>query len=250
MSATQSPRQEIIKDIQLLLGDQMIEIELDPDHYHLSISIAIEKLRQRSDGSLEEEDMFLQVQADQQEYTLPKEVQEVRRLYRRGVGAYTNGGANFDPVDAAFYNIYLMQPGKSGGLATWDFYNEYLETVEKLFASQYNFVWYNSTKTLRLIRKPTAQEDVIVRVWTAKSEDSILLDPYTRPWVRSYALAQCKHMLGEARNKYPGGFPGPNGPVQLNGDSLIQQAQAEVEKLDLEINNIVTAGDGYGFIIG
>lgn len=250
MSATPTTRELFIRQIRLLLGDQLVEVELDPEHYDTAISLSLDKVRQRSDGALEEQDIFLALERDVEEYTLPEEVQEVRRLYRRGVGAFTGGGMNFDPASAAFYNIYLLQPNRSGGLSTWDFYNQFLETTERVFASQYNFVWYNSTKTLRLIKRPSAREDVLVRCWTTKSEDAVLKDPYTGPWVRSHALAVCKHMLGQARSKFPGGFAGPTGTVTLNGDQLIQQATAEIEKLDIELNNLVTAGDGYGFIIG
>jgi len=250
MSALPTRRELFITQIALLLGDQLVDVELDPQHYHTSISIALEKLRQRSDGALEEQDIFLALQAEVQEYTLPDEVQEVRRLYRRGVGTYSGGGANFDPIDAAFYNAHLLQPGSSGGLSTWDFYNQYLETVERVFASQYNFVWYNSTKKLRLIRKPLGQEEVIVRCWTIKSEEAALTDPYTGPWIRSYALAVCKSMLGQARAKYPSGFPGPTGTVTLNGEALIAESAAEIERLDAELDTQVTAGDGYGFICG
>lgn len=243
-------RQSLTQDIRLMLGHEMVEVELEPAHYDLAISLGIEKLRQRSDGSMEEEDIFITVQPDIQEYTLPDQVQEVRRLYRRGVGAHTSGGINFDPVDAAFHNVYLMQPNRAGGLATWDLYSSFLETTERVFASQYNFVWYNSRKILRLIRKPRAVEDVMVRVWTSKSEDAIINDPYTKPWLRQYALAQCKGMLGQARGKFASGLVGPGGAVQLNGDALIQQSIQELELLEKELDNIVTASDGFGFIIG
>lgn len=249
MSAYPTKRDEFIAQIALLLGGELVDVELEPVHYHAALSIALDKLRQRSDGALEEQDIFLALQPGVEQYTLPEEVQEVRRLYRRGVGNYTAGGIDFNPADGAFYNMYLLQGG-AGGLATWDFYNQYLETVDRVFASQYNFVWYNSTKTLRLIKKPQGVEEVIVRCWTTKSEDAVLYDPYAGPWVRSYALAVCKQMLGQARNKYPGGYPGPNGAVTLNGDVLLQESAAEIEKLDLELYNIVTAGDGYSFIIG
>ena len=245
-----SYRDRLVNELRLLLGDQMMDVELDPEHYDLAITMALDRIRQRSDGALEEEDLFLTVQPSVQEYTLPEEVQEVRRLYRRGVGAFTSGGINFDPVDGAFFNIYLLQPQRTGGLASWDFYNQYLETTERLFASQYNFVWYNSSKTLRLIRKPQATEDVMVRCWTRKSEDTLFVDPYTGPWIRQYSIAQCKGMLGQARSKYTNGIPGPNGNVALNGEQLIQQAQQEIENLDKELDLIYTGGDGYSFIIG
>lgn len=239
-----------MKQIELGLGAQMVDVELDVEHLNLAITVGIQKLRQQSDGANLEKDIFLHITRDITEYTLPEEVQEVRRLYRRGVGAYTNGGVNFDPVDAAFYNIYLLQPNRSGGLATWDFYSQFLETTELLFASQYNFTWDVNQHKLTIIRRPTADEEVVVRVYARKSEDDIINDPYTGPWLRSYATANAKYMLGEARSKFTTGFPGPNGNVTLNGDSIKQEAAAEIEKLEKQLMNLVTSGDGYAFVIG
>lgn len=250
MSSQITPRVTLTKQIELLLGAQMVLVELDIEHLNLSITIGLEKLRQQSDGSMLEKDLFLHISRDITEYTLPEEVQEIRRLYRRGVGAYTNGGINFDPVDAAFYNIYLLQPNRSGGLATWDFYNQFLETTERVFASQYNFTWDVNSHKLTIIRRPTADEEIVVRCYSKKSEDDLITDPYTGPWLRSYALAKSKFMLGEARDKFPGGFPGPNGNTTLNGATLKQEAQIEIDKLEKELLNLVTSGEGYSFIIG
>lgn len=240
----------LIKELQLLLGHDLVDVELDDLHYHTAIVIALDRFRQRSDGSTSEKDIFLEIQPEVQEYKLPDEVQEVRRLYRRGVGGFSSGGINFDPVDSALMNTYLMNSGNSGGLATWDFYNQYLETVERQFASQYNFVWEPVSKILRILRKPKAQEQVMVSVWCNKSDDMILTDVYSKPWIRSYALAIAKQMLGQGRGKYAGGIPGPQGSVTLNGSDLIQQAQAEIEKLDDELNRRFASRMGYGFVIG
>lgn len=250
MSAQITPRTLLLSQINLLLGAQMVDVELDTDHLNLAITIGIQKLRQQSDGANLEKDIFLHITRDVTEYTLPEEVQEVRRLYRRGVGAFTNGGVNFDPVDAAVYNIFMLQPNRSGGLATWDIYNQFLETTELLFASQYNFVWDVNSHTLRIIRRPTADEEVAVRVYVKKSEDDIINDPYTGPWLRSYATAYAKYMLGEARDKFPSGFAGPNGNVMFNGATLKQEAQVEMDKLELQLLNQVTSGEGYAFVLG
>lgn len=239
-----------MKQIELLLGDKMVEIDLEVEHLNTAITIGLQKLRQQSDGANLEKDIFLHITRDITEYTLPEEVQEVRRLYRRGVGAYTNGGINFDPVDAAFYNIYLLQPNRSGGLATWDFYNQFLETTERVFASQYNFTWDVNNHKLTIIRRPTADEEVVVRVYARKSEDDLINDPYTGPWLRSYSYATAKYMLGEARDKFPGGLPGPTGNVQLNGATMKQEAQAEIEKLEKQLLDLITSSDGYSFVIG
>lgn len=245
-----SKREILVKELQLMLGYDLVDVELDDLHYHTAITIAMDRFRQRSDGSTSEKDIFLEIQPEVQEYKLPDEVQEVRRLYRRGVGGFSNGGINFDPVDSALMNTYLMNSGNSGGLATWDLYNQYLETVERQFASQYNFVWEPVTKILRILRKPKAQEQVMVNVWCAKTEDNILTDVYSKPWIRSYSLAIAKQMLGAGRGKFTAGIPGPQGTVALNGAELMQQAQAEIEKLDEELNRRYTSRMGYSFIIG
>lgn len=250
MSAQITPKVLLKKQVELMLGSQMVDVELDVEHIDLAIALGMQKLRQQSDGALLEKDIFLHITRDITEYTLPDEVQEVRRLYRRGVGAYTNGGVNFDPVDAAFYNIYLLQPNRSGGLATWDMYNGYLETVERVFASQLNFTWDVNNHKLTIIRRPTADEEVVVRVYVRKSEDDMINDPYTGPWLIAYATAKAKYILGEARDKFPSGFPGPNGNVQLNGATLKQEAQVEIDKLEKELTTMVASGDGYGFVIG
>jgi hypothetical protein len=250
MSSQITPKVLLMKQIELGLGSQMVEVELDVDHINLAITTGLQKLRQQSDGANLEKDIFLHITRDLTEYTLPEEVQEVRRLYRRGVGAYTNGGINFDPVDAAFYNIYLLQPNRSGGLATWDFYNQFLETTERVFASQLNFTWDVNSHKLTIIRRPTADEEIVVRVYARKSDDDMINDPYTGPWLRSYATAYSKYMLGEARDKFPGGFPGPNGNITLNGATLKQEATVEIMRLEKQLLDLVTSSDGYSFCIG
>ena len=250
MSAQETPRHTLKKEVQLLLGDQMIEVELDDEHLNLAIKTAIEKIRQRTTGGVEESHVFFTMQPDQNIYTMPEEVVEVEKLFRRGVGANSTGGTNFDPFEAAFSNIYLLQAGRTGGLATWDFFAQYQETIGRVFGSEINFIWKPSSHELELIRRPTTEEDVMAKVWMKKPEGYLLTDTYTGPWIREYATAKAKMMLGEARSKFPGGLPGPGGSVLLNGEQMKSEGQAEMEKLEMELQNFVTSRDGMPFRIG
>ena len=45
MSAQVSPRTQLQGEIALQLGALMVDVELDPDHYNLAITVGIEKLR-------------------------------------------------------------------------------------------------------------------------------------------------------------------------------------------------------------
>ena len=75
-------KQEVFKYVELNLGGGMIDVELDPDHYETALGAALAKFRQRSDNSVEESYMFLPTVIDQNEYTLPTEVVEVRQEVR------------------------------------------------------------------------------------------------------------------------------------------------------------------------
>jgi hypothetical protein len=251
MSATTTVRNILIQQLRLLLGDQMVDVELDIDHYNLAVTIAVERLRQRSDGSLQEKDLFIQLQPDETVYTLPIDVQTVWRVHRRSIGVAVGGdGVNFDPFEASFANYYLLQGSQTGGLATWEVFSQYKETLSRIFASQINFTWNGDRHELILINRPEGQETVMVTVHAKKTEDDLILNPYTGPWVRDYALAKCKYMLGEARAKFPSGFAGPNGSVMLNGAELKQEALAEFERLETEIQTFVVSNRGMPFVIG
>lgn len=51
-----------------------------------------------------------------------------------------------------------------------------------------------------------------------------------KQWIRNYALAICKEMLGQIRGKY-NPIPIPNENVTLNADDLLSQAKEEKEQL-------------------
>lgn len=251
MSATLTGRTRLIKQLQLLLGDQMVEVELDPDHYNLAIDMALERMFQRSDGALAEQTLFLKLETDQEFYTLPTNVQEIWKIHRRGVGTTIGGGgANFDPFNASFSTYYMQQWGGNGSLTTWELFGEYRETLSRIFASEVNFIWNYDNHTLQLLRRPEGEETVMLTTFVRKEEGELISNPYSGPWVRDYAHAQCKFMLGEARSKFPGGLPGPQGAVVLNGDQLKQEGLLDMERLENELLNFVPASDGMPFIIG
>ncbi len=251
MSAEETPRDKLITEIKLRLGDGMIDVELDPEHYNLAIDKAIQVFRSRSDGAVEESYAFLQTQVDVQEYTLPQEVLNIRRVYRRGVGGGNIGtGTNFDPFDVAFQNTYLINAGVVGGLANYDAFTQYKETLNRIFGGEYDFTFNTNTKVLKLLRKISISEDIMMQVSNLVPEQSLLQNEYTRPWMADWALAESKQMLGEARSKYSSGLPGPGGAVQLNGEALKTEAITDKERLLQSIINMEEGNKNYGFVIG
>ena len=104
--------------------------------------------------------------------------------------------------------------------------------------------------TVTLLRKFTASgEQVILWCYNQRTDQSILLDKQSGPWIQDYALALSKYTLGEARSKFST-IAGPGGGTTLNGDTLKAEAQQEMEKLEQDLFMAVAGGTGYGFLIG
>ena len=243
-------REELIKEVQLRLADGIVDVELDREHYDVAIDKAIALYRQLSAGSVEESIIFFQTKKDVTEYTLPDEVMEVRRLYRRGIGTNSGGGTNFDPFDVAFNNMYMLQAGQIGGLAVFDAFAQYKETIGRVFGSEYNFIWNRNTKNLKIMRNIRHEEDIAVGVYNFVPESILLKDVSASPWLAAYSLAQSKLMLGEARSKYTSGLPGAGGTVTLNGDALKAEGQSEIESLKERLHNFEEGNTPLGFVIG
>jgi len=70
-------KDDMIKEIELRLGGQMVDVELDPEHYDLAIKKSFEKYRQRSENSVEEAFVKLELVREVSEYTLDADVIDV-----------------------------------------------------------------------------------------------------------------------------------------------------------------------------
>jgi hypothetical protein len=55
----QQVKQTVFDYVRLMLGDGMIDVELDPAHYEVALDKALNKFKQRSPNSVEESYTFL-----------------------------------------------------------------------------------------------------------------------------------------------------------------------------------------------
>ena len=252
MTNLATQKQEVFDYVHTMLGGGMVDVELDPIHYETALTKALTRFRQRSDNSVEESYVFLTLELDQNDYVLPKEVVEVRQVFRRSIGSRSGGGDGgtvFEPFNLAYTNTYLMASSNMGGLATYDLFAQHQELVGRMFGSFIEFKWNTVTKKLTILQRPRADEKVLLYVYNYRPDSQILSDYMAIQWIKDYTLASCKYMLGEARSKFAT-IAGPQGGSSLNGDALKQEAQAEMEKLDTEASMAAAGGTGYGFLIG
>lgn len=147
-------RNDMIDYIRLRLGDQIVDVELDKEHYDLAIKQALTKYRQKAANSTEESYIFLDLIPDVQEYILPNYIQDVRQIFRRGIGSTTGTTASqFEPFASGYLNTYMLVAGRVGGLTNYELFTAYQELAMKMFGGYINFTWNKVTKKLTLVRK-------------------------------------------------------------------------------------------------
>ena len=247
-------RNKVFEYVRLMLGDGMIDIDLDPQHYEIALNRALTRFRQRSPNAVEESYMFLELFQDQNEYRLPDEVIEVQSIFRRAIGSRSGlggGGTLFEPFNLAYTNTYLLSGSMMGGLATYELFAGYQKLVGRMFGTFIEFKWKPQSHILTILQRPFAQgEQILLRTHNYRPDFVLLTDTYAKQWLYDYTLATCKGMLGQARSLF-GNIAGPGGGgITLNGGALITESKEEIEKLDKELETLVAGGTGYAFVIG
>lgn len=248
----QAERQKVFDYVRAMLGDGMIDVELDPIHYETALTRSLTKFRQRSSNSVEESYMFLELKKDTNDYRLPDEIINVQSVFRRTLGSRSGGGTGtqFEPFNLAYTNTYLLNSTMLGGIATYDMFAQYQELVGRMFGAFIEFQWIPHSHTLRILQRPFVDgETIMLRCQNYKPDYVLLNDIYAKQWLYDYSLAVCKGMLGEARSKFST-IAGPQGGSQLNGADLKAASKEEIEKLEKEVENLVSGGIPMTFVIG
>jgi hypothetical protein len=244
-------KQNLIEYVKLQLADQIIDLELDPAHYEAAYQKTIGTYRQRANNAYEEAYIFMELIQDVNIYTLPQEVVQVRQIFRRTFGDSTGPFAsNFDPFAQASINVYLMNFNVAGGLATYDFYSQYVELAARMFGGFMNYTWNPVSKKLQLIRDPKGTgENVLLWTWQLKPEIHLLQDFQIQQWIKDYMVANCKMIIGEAREKFAT-IAGPQGGGSLNGAAMKAEAKEAMADLIEQLKMYVDASQPLTWVIG
>lgn len=150
---------------------------------------------------------------------------------------YADLFAQLTGSESSFFLTYYMQ--NSGGTFLADFYIAmgYKETFENTLGltPSYEFIGKllpggESEDRIRIYPRPSEGMKVGIRYSRVLTEEEV--DSHL--WIRRYALAWAKEVLGRIRSKF-GSVPGPTGEMQLDGQQLLSESATEREALDAEI---------------
>lgn len=259
LTATEAQRNDIIDYIRFRLGDGMVDVEADKEHYDTAIRQALLRYRQKSSNSVEESYAFLDIYPETQEYILPQEIMNVRGLYRRGIGSVTGTTASqFEPFASGYLNTYMLVAGRVGGLVNYELFSGYQELAMRMFGGWIHYTFNKVTKKLTMTRKipffgqnyqDNISESVLLHIDNYKPDQMLLADNTALPWIQDYALAFVMLAVGNAREKFAS-IAGPQGGTTLNGTALKAEGQAILDKLDEDIKNYVDGGMPLTWITG
>lgn len=233
-------KQALFQNLKYRLGDGIIDLELDPEHYDAAYNYAIKIYRQRAQNATAESYILMTVEKNVDTYTLPQEFINVRCIFRRTVGLDTGpGAASFDPFSSAILNTYLLNYNNAGGMATYDFYAGYVELAARMFGGYVTYTFDPVTKVLRIVRDPKSTgEKVLIWADIQRAEEVLLQDPGAGVWIGDYTFAVLKGIIGEAREKFAS-IAGPGGGTSLNGAAMKSESKALQEALIDELKRYV-----------
>jgi hypothetical protein len=247
----QELKDELFQNLRYRMGDMIVDVEADPEHYEAAYKYAIKIYRQRAQNATVESYTLMEIQKNVNTYTLPDQFQNVRQVFRRTVGLETGpASSSFDPFSSAILNTYLLNYNYAGGLATYDFYAQYIELAARMFGGYVIYTFNPVTKELKIVRDPKATGEKIL-IWAdlTRPEEELLLDPGAGVWIGDFVLATLKLIIGEAREKF-GTIAGPGGGSSLNGAALKSEGLAMQTQLIDELKRYVDRSQPLSFVIG
>jgi hypothetical protein len=244
----QAPR-ETIKDIlKHQLGYPVVCVELQDVHFDIALNNALQTLRSRASSAYYKQYFFLTVLAGQDVFyfndptTGTRNIVDIIKIHRLNVlGLSSVNGTN---MFAQQVINQFFAPGQQGiDLVSVHLVNSMSEMYAQLFASEVAFSWREASREMRIFRRFTSTEKVLVESSMEKSEQEILTDRWTQQWIQQWAMSELYSMLANIRGKFTT-LPGPGGGLSLNADSLISQASVMREDCLRQIKDFEIGTNG------
>lgn len=202
-------KQTVISRIKLLLGGDVLELEVGEKAIDECINIAYSTIKPYITDSILISRPFAQV------LDLSEEgIEDVVRVYPAESSIYTQDRM-FD-----FEGIKLDRMSiRRSVLASYPIIDTDLHfkfSDGRLYLESDKV--YTGTVTIEALYTPPIEK---------------LRDERANTWIQSYTLALAKQIVGRIRSK----FKSPNVPVELDGDTLLSEAQTELQMLEAELQD-------------
>jgi hypothetical protein len=187
MASLATQKQEVFDYVHTMLGGGMVDVELDPIHYETGLTKALTRYRQRSDHSVEESYMFLPTVVDQNDYTLPNEVIEVRQIFRRSVGSRPATSASGGPI---YSQSYTATAGQTVFNVNYSLINVDTIVITLNGTTVTNYVTDSTARTFTFNTGLTAGDVVGLKLYSSgESGGGSIFEPFNLAYTNAYLLA-------------------------------------------------------------
>ena len=239
-------REEFRDWIITMLGEDLTTVELTQKQLDVCINNAVEEFTKWVSQEQNYYAMNLEEYEEDLGHRMPDNVTGCFSLDDNYV--YARGGVNtLFSIPNAMWNAGLIPnftAGKGSGWTTYEMAMESLDLTRIMTGKGFWFEYNPRTKYVKLVPDPVKENlsgYVIFGTFTIRPETQ----QYGESWVRKYALAEAKILLGTIRGKFDG--------VQLLGGGNINASIKEdgISERDKLIEDIRLQESGpYGFFVG
>lgn len=208
-------KDELINYIKTMLGESGVEVELSDEDYNIIIKQTLDKISPYYTG----------------------------RRYIVGNGNVINlSGHNITTIinvfDAKQAQLYSMEDVVLGGENIIVFSNSVMNRIESY--TTYKMLW-NEIQNLKGVNFRYIEPNLYLDGFSGLVLIEALVRPTSLadieynsefyPWVKEYALAKAKEIVGRIRSK----FTVDSSPYQLDGNTLLSEATAKMAELEQQL---------------
>lgn len=228
------------EELLIALGGNLVDVELTEKDFEYAFNRAKRTFQQKGNNNLDKGFVLLSVTKDTRKYDIPESVDTVIRIIRPGYGGlFPENPWHY----AIIQDIYNGLRAGGSSLVTYELSYQLIENIQKYMAHDVDFIFNKRRHTIEFLNTPKANE-----AWFLECYHDLPDEEYRAlPWIQEWALTELKIILGRAYSKF-GTLPGPSGEISMDGQSLIQEARDDQQRLIEEIGFYVD-GDPTGGVI-
>ena len=254
-------REQAILWLKRALGGGVVVLELCEEHFEDAFADAI---RWYIGGKGIKRLAAQNLTGGFQQYIMPDDTEEVLEVWFPGVQLDIIAAVNpyafidIDQLPVAYQSITGVPGGSFYG--TLHQILAHAETARRVVGSEPAWEFFKDTNILHIAPRNQRSGTALVRYISTKLCTEDPTPPATTPvndfkrlrfrhrdLILKYALAMVKMRLGRIRSKYTDGLPSAGGTKNLDGETLLGEAQNEVEALDEKLTNL---NEGVPFLTG
>jgi hypothetical protein len=233
-----------VTDVTTALGGNLIDVELTQEDFDYALDKAIRVWKQKGNNNLNKKFLQLPIITDTQTYDLgallpTEDIQDIVRIIKP-----RSEGNSADPFYTSFIQHMFDYRSQLGdAMAEYELAKQNIKTYERYTNHNTQFIWNHRTDILTLLDNPKVDNTWVLEAYCNLTE----AEYEEHLWVREYAIAEAKIILGRAYRKFQA-LSTPTGETSLDGNELVQEGKDEQTTLLENINEYVD-GDPTGAII-